>query len=429
MPTASGPLYATIPGQLGYQSVYIPTGKEILPRQNPLVLMANMAKNDVAKYLGNTNDKQKSVPLKMIVVPSAEFQFTEYDPERSRTTTLTTELGTTETTFPVASTDGFHVKDEIKIAQTGEICRIDAILNGALQVERAFSSTLTANTAFPSSLTQDTATNPDIGDTIIRLGPAMEEGSSAIYRQRKTSTRRIGHTQILRSDLIQTGTEQAQEPSDTIAEEKFDANKSQEFSELLIDHEYLAFHGKLHRASRNGEVIRTTEGFLEFISTNTIAASSLQGIGASNLFTLDALQDMVFQAQKRGGKKVYLVGNEGFRYIAKVVGDTGSLRQELDPGATKFGISPDSIYNAFGIADFVYYPLMDTAPLAHQIIAIDPDQLMLATLRNRAMSWKENTQQNDYDGRAGRWLAEMAVIPLNEKMHSRFTGFKFYTAP
>lgn len=428
MPTASGPLYAQIPGALGYQSSYIPTGKEVLARQNPLVLMANMAKGELSKYLGNTNEKQKSIPLKTIVVPSPEFSFYEFDPERSRTTTLSSNVDASDTTFPVASTAGFAKGDEVKIAQTGEIVRVDEVLSGALKVERAFSSSLTDNTSFPSSLTQDSATDPSSGDTLIRLGPAMPEGSFAQYRTRNTPTRRIGHTQILRTDLIQTGTEMAQEPNLTIAEEKFDAIKNQEAAELLIDHEYIAFHGKLHRASRNGEVIRTTQGFLEFIG-NTVAASTLQGIGASSLFTLDALQDMVYQANKRGGKKMYLVGNEGYRYIAKAVGDAGMLNVNVNPGENKFGINPDTIFNAFGQADFVYYPLMDTAPLKHQIIAVDPDHLMLCSLRDRAMSWKDNTQQNDYDGRAGRWLAEIGVIPLNAKMHTRFTAFKFYTSP
>jgi len=426
MPTANGPLYAQIPGALGYQSVYVPTGKEVLARQNPLVLMANMAKGEMSKYLGEKNDKQKTIPLKAIVVPSPEFQFYEFDPERTRTTTLTTELGTGDTTFPVASTAGFAKGDECKIAETGEIVRVDEVLSGALKVERAFSSTQDDNTSFPSSLSQDSASNPSVNDTLIRLGPAMSEGSYAQYRTRNAPTRRIGHTQILRTDLIQTGTEMAQEPNLTIAEEKFDAIKNQEASELLIDHEYIAFHGKLHRASRSGEVIRTTQGFLEFIG-NSVAASSLQGIGANDLFTLDALQDMVYRANKRGGKKMYLVGNEGYRYIAKAVGDAGQLN--VTPGETKFGISPDTIFNAFGQADFVYYPLMDTAPLKHQIVAIDPDHLMLCALRDRGMSWKDNTQQNDYDGKAGRWLAEIGIIPLNAKMHHRFTAFKFYTAP
>ena len=411
MPTASGPLYAVIPGQLGYQSVYVPTGKEILPRQNPLLLMANLAKGEVQKYTGNVNEKQKPVELKMIVVPSPEFQFYEIDPERSRTTTLSTNVNTTDTTFPVASTEGFNIKDEIKISQTGEIVRVDEVLNGALKVERAFSSSLASGLTFPSSLSQDAATDPSSGDTLIRLGPAMEEGSFAIYRDRKTSTRRIGHTQILRTDLIQTGTEMAQEPSMTIAEEKFEQIKNQELGELYIDHEHIALHGKLHRASRNGEVIRTTEGLLDFIQTNSVASTALQGSGAQ--FDLDKLEDMVYRANKRGGKKTYLVGNEGFRYIAKVAKETSTLNQNVNPGENKFGISPDMFINVFGQADFVYYPLMDIAPLNKQIIAIDPEQLMLCTLRDRALSWKDNTQQNDYDGRAGRYLTEMGVIPLN----------------
>jgi hypothetical protein len=425
MPTASGPLYAVIPGQLGYQSVYLPTGKEVLPRQNPLLLMANLAKGDVQKYTGNTSAKQQPIQLKMIVVPSAEFQFYEIDPERARTTTLSSDVGTGTTTFPVASTEGFNEKDLVKISQTGEIVRVSEVLSGALRVERAFSSSLTDNTVFPSSLTADAATDPSSGDTLIRLGPAMEEGSFAIFRDRKTSTRRIGHTQILRTDLIQTGTEMAQEPSMQIAEEKFEGIKNQELAELYIDHEYIAFHGKLHRASRNGEVIRATQGALEFIQTNNVAASTLQGAGSQ--FTLDKLEDMVYRANKRGGKKTYLVGNEGFRYIAKVAKETSTLNMNVNPGENKFGISPDMFINVFGQADFVYYPLMDTAPLNKQIIAIDPDQLMLCTLRDRALQWKDNTQQPDYDGRSGRYLTEMGVIPLNEKMHHRFTAFTFFS--
>ena len=422
---ASGPLYANIPGQLGTQVVYLPTGKEILSRQNPLVIMASMATGGVAPYVGNVNNKQKPVELKMIVVPSPEFQFYEFDPERTRSTTLSASIDATQTRLYLTSVDGLANKDQLTINSTGEIVRVTAVGSNFVDVERAFSSTLTDNTIYPSSLTQDSGSSATFGDAVIRLSSAMEEGSSAIYRNRKTATRRIGHTQILRTDIIQTGTEMAQEPSNTIAEEKFEKVKLQELAELYLDHEYLGFFGKLHRASRDGEVIRTTQGILNFISTNNVAASALQGAGSQ--ITLDKLEDMIYRANKRGGKKTYLVGNEGFRYIAKLVRENSSIQEYASAEENKFGFSPDMIFGVFGQADFVYYPLMDLAPLNKQIIAIDPDQLMLCTLKDRALQWKDNTQQNDYDGRAGRYLTEVGVIPLNEKMHNRFTGFTFFS--
>jgi len=422
----AGPLYAQVPGSLGYQSVYLPTGQEILPTQNPLVIMASLASGGTKPYLGNVNEKQVPLSLKMLVVPSPEFQFYEFDPERTRTTTLTTAITTTtETRIFVASTNGFHNKDEINIPSTGEIMRVTNVGSNYLDVERAFSSSLASNTSFPSSLTQDTAATALVNSSVVRLGPAMEEGSFAAYRNRNAPTRRIGHTQILRSDIIQTGTEQAQEPSLQIAEERFEKIKLQELAELYKDHEHIGFFGKLHRASRDGEVIRTTQGVLNFMQTNNVAASALQGAGSQ--FILDKLEDMIYRANRRGGKKVFLVGNEGFRYIAKTVRELSTITEYATAGENQFGFSPKNIFGVFGQADFVYYPLMDIAPLNKQIIAIDPDQLMLATLRDRALQWKENTQQNDYDGRAGRYLTEFAVVPLNEKMHHRFTGFTFYT--
>jgi len=422
---AKGPLFAQIPGQLGYQSIYLPTGQEVLARQNPLVLMASLADNSSEKYLGNVNNKQKPIELKSIVVNSPEFQFYEFDPERTRETTLSANINTTVTTIPITSTTGFAKKDEIKVTSTGEIMRVTNVLSGALEVERAFSSSLASNTTFPSSLNQDSGQSATSGDTVIKLGPAMEEGSFAIQRDRNTATRRIGHTQILRTDVTQTGTEMAQDPNITIADERFDGVKLQELAELYIDLENIGFHGKLHRASRDGEVIRTTEGLVEFISTNKVAASALQGSGGT--FSLDKLEDMVFRAGKRGGKKTYLVGNEGFRFIAKVAKETSTLNINVDPGENKFGISPDMIFNVFGQADFVYYPLMDAAPYNKEIIAVDPDQLMLCSLRDRALRWHEDTQQPDFDGRSGYYLAEMGVIPLNEKQHHRFTDFTFFS--
>lgn len=422
---ASGPLYATIPGQLGYQSVYIPTGKEVLARQNPLVIMASMATGGVQPYVGNVNNKQKPVQLKMMVVPSPEFQFYEFDPERTRTSALTAAIGTTTETRIYLATTGFHKKDEIHLPSTGEIMRVTAVGANYLDVERAFSSTLASNAEFPSSLTQDTAATASSGAAVVRLGPAMEEGSFATYRNRNTATRRIGHTQILRSDIIQTGTEMAQEPSNTIAEEKFEKIKLQELAELYLDHEHIGFFGKLHRASRDGEVIRTTQGLLPFISTNNVTAATLQGSGSQ--ITIDKIEDMIYRVNKRGGKHTFLVGNEAFRYVAKLVRETSSIQEYSSAEENKFGFSPDMIFGVFGQADFVYYPLMDIAPLNKQIIAIDPDQLMLCTLKDRALQWKDNTHQNDYDGRAGRYLTEFGVIPLNEKMHHRFTAFTFFS--
>lgn len=420
-----GPLYAQIPGQLGYQSVYLPTGQEVLPRQNPLVLMASMADKSVQKYTGNTNNKQKPIELKYLVVNSPEFQFYEFDPERTRSTTLSASINTTVTTIPLASVSGLSPKDLIKINSTAEIMRIVSVGSISVVVERAFSSTLAANTSFPSSLSADSAQSATSGDTVIRLGPSMEEGSYSIQRERSTSTRRIGHTQILRTDVFQTGTQAAQDSNITIAEERYDAVKNQELAELYLDHEYIAFLGKLNRASRDGEVIRATQGILDFITTNSVAASALAGSGST--ITLDKIEDMAYRANKRGGKKYFLIGNEGFRYIAKLAKETATFRTNNETGATSFGISPDMCFNVFGNIEFVYYPLMDLAPLNKQIVAIDPDQLMLCALKDRALQWKDQTQQNDYDGRAGRWLTEFGVIPLNEKMHSRFTAFTFFT--
>lgn len=424
---AKGPLYAALPGSLGYQSVYLPTGKEVLARQNPLLLMSTLNRGGATKYTGHVNEKQKPFQMEFIVVSSPEFQFYEIDPERTRKTTLSANINTTETVIGLTSVDGFHAKDTVKVTSTGEIMRISSVNTGnnTITVERAFSSALASNTTFPSSLSQDSASSATSGDTVVRLGPAMEEGSYAIQRNRNTATRRIGHTQILRTDIIQTGTQQAQEPTIQISEEKFDEVKNQELAELYIDHEYLAFHSKLHRASRDGEVIRATEGLVDFISTNNVAASALQSSGSQ--FNIDKLEDMVYRAHKRGGKKVFLVGNEGFRYIAKVAKETSTLTQNVNPGDSSFGFAPDRFFNVFGQADFVYYPLMDDAPYNKDIIAVDPDHLMACTLRNRALSWKDNTQQNDYDGRSGRYLTEMGVIPLNEKMHHRFNSFTFYS--
>ena len=437
MVTTKGPMFASIGGALGKSYAYIPTGKDILPQVSPILLMAGKVGNggEAEKYLGGIRDNQGDgmAILESKNVTQAEFSYTEFNPERTREYTLDGALTTASTSMKLdEDVSDARPGDLFYLAGTGEIVRVNGDINlvtKTIPIERAFSSTGVVDVhEAAETLTQDSATAPADNSKVIRLGPADEEGSFAKYRNRKIATRRKGHTQILRSDLIQTGTNMAQEETHLIKEETFGEYKIQELANIFADHEYIAFFGKLHRASRNGEIIRTTKGVYNSIVTNVVASTALQGGGTA--YSIDKQDDIIYRATKRvpagvKEKPILLVGWQLFNNIKKVNATETGYSINLEPGANTYGLALEKIIAPFGPdgIKYLYYPLLDTLGLSDEIVQINPAFLQLVTLNGRNLDWKDETQQPDFDGKAGRWLCEFGVIPLHEQMHARYTGF------
>lgn len=441
MSSTTGSMHALISGEIGKQYAFVPTGKNILPQISPLLLIGGAVTEKYANsrdYLGVIQENQEmgNAVIESIAVNDPEFSYIEYDPERTREYTLNGGL-TTSTGQMVFDEEITDVRpDELFMsAETQEIVRVSGTVdkaNKTIPISRAYSSTgvVTSHEA-AETLTQDSATTITDGTKFIRLGPATEEGSFSRYSDRKKATRRKGHTHIIRQDLIRTGTQLAQEGTYQIPEETYEANKIELCAELLKDHEYLAFFSKLHRATTSGEVVRTTRGLFNAITTNVTAASALTG--GTNAFTVDKAEEMIYLANKRvmpgaSGSEapIFLVGYTAFNKIASVYSKQTNLRQNVDSGTkVRYGLALDKVIAPFGPEGtmFVYYPLLDTAGVSSEVVQLNPLFFKLVSLAGRDLKWTDDSQPNDYDGKAGYWLAEMGALVLHEQMHGRYTGF------
>lgn len=441
MSSTTGSMHALISGEIGKQYAFVPTGKNILPQISPLLLIAGKVTESYAAsrdYLGVIQENQElgNATLESIVVNDPEFSYIEYDPERTREYTVNGEAAPGVTSIVVDEDISDVRPDELFMsASTQEIVRVAGQIdkaNKTIPVTRAYSSTgvITSHEA-AETLTKDSETTIGDDSKLIRLGPATEEGSFARYVQRKKATRRKGHTHILRQDLIRTGTQLAQESSIQIPEETYEANKNELAAELLKDHEYLAFFSKLHRATSNGEVVRTTRGLFNAIETNVIASSALEG--GSNAFSIDKAEDMIYRARKRvmpgatgSEAPCFLVGRQAFQKINKVYSTQTNLQINVDTGTkAKYGLAMEQVIAPFGPDGtmFIYYPLLDTTGLSSEVVQLNPSFVKLVSLSGRDLMWKDNSEPNDYDGKAGYWLAEMGCLVLHEQMHARYTGF------
>lgn len=425
MPTAKGPLYAVIPGQTGYQSRFIPTGKEILGIENPLVLLANRVKNP---YLGTDSSKAGQLQIKSLVVNNPEFEYYEIDPEKTREFTPAANVTVptvAETPFWVQFTTditGLYKTGLITNATTGDQFTIEDLDTASKRVQiKSKQQSSSSEDTLPVTLTNTAPSNITTSHKFVLLGAVTSEGSYSLQTPWIKGARQLGYLNIIRHDISQTGTSQAQDPALATKYLSFEEIKKQKEGEWWTDLEYVSFAGRLARTTSNGEVIRVNDGLYNSITTNVIAANTLEG--SSSTLSIDSLEDISYRVHKRGGNPVGLVGERLFRKIAKKAREATNTRYNTEMGANEWGFSPDKFLMLFGNLQFVHYPILDRLGYTNQMVFIDPEQILLTSLQNRMMQFKPNTQLPDYDGRQGTFLGEMGILLLNEKMHFKFTGF------
>jgi hypothetical protein len=437
MTTSSGnatPLTTTIPGSLGNFDLRlnIRSGIKYI---SPLLLFAGKG----GSYDGNLSPASTKVTLKSMSVSTPNFRWIEFNPVKTRVGTFNGSYSSSATTLTVTSSAELAVNDVLRNDKTREnMLVIQVPSSTTIVVQRAFGAYVSTGTTNPAGLTRDTAVGSNgASDPYIKIGTAMEQGSTNKDSKFNDPTMREGSTQICRRDVSIDGTTEAQEKTSLTKDTLYKNRKEQNLLDIFTDLEYTAFFGKMLRSSNygttftttfNGKNITASDGIFNSIytyaSANVISATALSGAG--NDLTMKKMDDISFRLSQRPGKHVLFCGNDVKRTIQDLL-NTASVFQ-INIGAKDKEVDlmakVNNYIGSFGNLNFIYHPIFDlTADLKNQILAVNTEGLHLVHLEGRDLKWKDNAEDPAFDGKSGYFLGEHGVIVSHASEHFLFNEF------
>lgn len=428
-----------IQGDVGYDDFRVPINgakKKNLAFTKPLVLMAGKA----GPYSGVKSANAEDVTLRSIAVNNNTVRFTEFDVQIPRSGTLQADSLTGSTTMEVTTTVAEHLRPQDMLHFPAEnlnfrVVSVTSPIDGTITVERAIGSQVTTPaTVNPAGFTQASDNDVLSGAEFLIIGPAVVQNSRARpVRSYNAVTIREAATQIFRTDIVRSNTRKAQERSSKAIQEKFEERKQQELFYMMDEIESTMLFGDMladagGRVNATGSSISTTadaEGnkyttsdgifnvIRKYASSNIIAANSATLGGGTSAMSRTKLNLISQLLDAVGGGHILLTSKDLLFKINEELTDPTKTQLNLPYDAeSKAAGNPVITYRGlFGELKFQHHPMFDRATKYKKtILAIKPENLGLIALDGRTLKWKPQSQENDRDGEAGYYLAELGLV-------------------
>lgn len=317
-----------------------------------------------------------------------------------RTTGLAATATSADTNLTVTTSTGSYFKagDIARIVQTGEAVRVTAVGASAITVVRGIGS-VTAATA---------ATTADGG--IVIVGGSNEQGATlptALGTQRVAA---YNYTQIVRNAwrFTRTATETGWYAGSLLGKER-----KKKASEHKTDIENMLFFGARSYSAGTNNPRHTAGGLIEYISTNTTSASTLDK-GTFNDFMRTGLQN-------GSSNKVLFASPIVAQVVSEFLGDNWV---QAPPSTSVWGAKVDAHISAvYGTSIPVVvkrqwgaYGALTANFYSTKAFLVDMENVQLAPLHNSELL--RNRQANDADEVAEEYLAELSLRVEQESTHA-----------
>lgn len=437
----SSPLETSFPGNLGHFDLVLDL-PSVLPRISPLLLFFGQVSDE---YKGQMSPGSEKITIQTTAVSSPDFRWLEFDSEITDTTAVDGAHNDSVTDITVDDSSVAKPGDLIRNLNTGEVIYVSAVPDAtSLTVTRAWGATVATNTSYPSGLNSVAAVAMSDNDDLLVLGPAMEQFSSNRDTTLNDETQREGATQIIRRDIAISGSRLEQERNTRDKDSTFSKRKAQATVQAFEDLEKIAIFGKLKRTATSGTVgtvqansnnLTTTDGYLHVISAyasgniqNANTLSVADSSGGQNL-TLDKLDDIAGIIADRGDPSKYINFcskdfKKAFQKILTGASNAFTLNVNMGQKETDVGSKARGYIGQYGEMNFVEHPLYNkNATLKATLNCLNRDMIKLVHLNNRAVQWKDESQDPSQDGKAAYVIGEHGVCVAHAKTHFQFDNF------
>ena len=424
-------------GDIAYGDVRVkvPSGvKKRLAYRSPLVFMAGKG----GDYDGDKSENAAEVRFKTISVSTPTVRFEEFDVQQPQSGTAQSDSDAGSTTLDVGTTVAPYLRpqDVLHFPVTGMNVRVVSVtspIDGTLTIERAVGSSVTTPaTVYPAGFTRFTDVDIPSAAQFIVIAPAVVQHSTArVSRQYNALTIREASTQIIRDDLKISRTRLTQQSTNVAKQVAWEERRMQSLNYVTAEIEKMILFGNAlastgGRINATGSSISTaldSEGneyttsdgifavMTKYASANIYAANATE-FGSGTVFTRAKANVLAEMLQALGGGHVILCSKTLLNSINSVLTDPTVVHPQVsDDGSQKMaGNAVLSFQTIWGKLQFQHHPLFDlSTKYISTMLCIKPDNIGLLGLKGAELTWKDGAEENDRDGKAGYYLAELGL--------------------
>ena len=363
--------------------------------KHPLVTLLNQVQASDGAYKGSK--------LMKATTGNPEFKWFEdvYGGRYARAGAAETAGSTTIDVIGAGSSSAyiFTVGDVVKNARTGENFLVTAIASATtLTVTRSFGSTAAAAMV--------------AGDGLFIVGNANEENASARNVNTTRSVAQTNYTQIFKTSIALSGTEDA---AKLYGGRDLPYLRSKKATEHALDIERAFWFGQKNSdtSGTQGHPRRTTGGVLEFIEGGN---SYIQNQGGA--LTAPDLNSFLREGFTYGNStKMLFAGGLLLQAINEIA--RGQIQTEV--GETQYGVKISKWMTAFGDVNIVHNPLFVEEYASYGFL-LDMECFKTRHMEGRDTKLMTNIQAPDVDGVVDQYLTECGLERKQASRHAIIKG-------
>lgn len=332
--------------------------------------------------------------------------------------------GTVQTVTVVSGGLGLKAGDVLMVEQTNEELYLNTTpsADGSISVIRGF------NVASGAATAAVTYNGAGINPNLKVIGSAYEEGSSAPDPISFDPTEYNNQCQIFRSAYALTGTAQnvKTRTGDEVKESK---RESAEY--FSVDMENAYFFGQKSTTTRNGKILRKTQGLKSVI--DTLAPQNAFAVPGGNI-TMDWLEATMIQIFRFGSsEKMAFCGLTFMQAVSQAVRKNFQGNFEITDVIKEYGMQVRRLITPAGTLVLKAHPLFTqmqggtTGGTAYTswdngAFVIDMTRLKYKYVTGRDMQHQDKMAQNGDDAMLSGYIAECGLETHHAETHAYITG-------
>jgi hypothetical protein len=311
-----------------------------------------------------------------------------------------------DTTIDVDDGSFIRGKDLIKNTSTGEVMFVSSVSTNELTVIRQYGYDSEAGTGTAKAAMAD-------DDYILRLGPALEENSSAPDTYVTQPTKYWNYVQTMRT------------PFDSSMDNTLEAKKAGENprirlrKEKLIEHrldiEKTAIWGERNEITASNR--RLVGGAVQYITSNSYDVSSENG-GILTEAELENICATAFKYKSMSGRTKLLVTSHK---VCSIVNQFAAGRIQTVTGQESYGMRLQRYISFHG--DLILAPsMLFENDYEGTALILDMENIMYRPFAGNDSKLKTNIQSPDLDGWKDEYMTKYTIQVRNQETHMVVTG-------
>lgn len=364
------------------------------PNKHPLVSLMNTVKASDGAYKGQAIMKAST--------GNPEFKWFEdvYGGRYARTSAIALAAATTIAVDGAGATSGhiFTIGDIVRNVDTGEnVLVVTGSTDTAIEVERGYGTVAAA----------DMADN----DGLFIIGNVNEENAAARNVNTTQATPQSNYTQIFKTTIAVSGTEDA---AKLYGGRDLPYLRAKKATEHALDIERAFWWGQKNTdTGANGHPQRATGGVDEFVTGgNGFQQDQGGALTAADMNTF--LREGFTYGNSR---KMLFAGGIVLQAINEIA--RGQIQTEV--GMTEYGMKVSRWMTPFGEIDIVHNPLF-VEEMAGTAYLLDMECFRYRYMEGRDTKLMTNVQAPDVDGIVDQYLSEVGLERKEAARHAYLTG-------